>query len=587
MWPKLSRLNTLRNQMLFGFLAVMMVILTFVGGITFNSVSTLLKNNAEKHIQQTAVQTNGRLEGILDQINSLTTLVSTNGYVQQLLLKEVHGQPSTFAERQALPPIINLVQMYTDGINSIELYNKDRARLYPLDEGNLGDKVSEDWIRQANEEEGSIVWFGIDPSNPVSLLAIRRISLVDRYFSTGGYLLIRADRSKFALKDPLSDDSEAETMLLMARDGQLITSNDDSISQSEAARLTASDDQTVKIGKRSFILVKQRSSVTGWTLLILTPVDTITKGVSIVRTTIVVSACIGTILFMLLSFFLSTVITRPIFRLIKTMRGTRLGVLKPTDTVSSTIEIKELNYSYNQMVDNINELIKLVYEKELSQSRTELKALQAQIHPHFLFNTLDALYWSLLEKDEDQLAAYVVAMSDLFRYTITGPNKDEWVSLRDELEHVERYLLIMKMRFEDRLTWHIDAAAEFADVQLPKLLLQPLVENAILHGVESTVMPGRVELTVVQSGDHIVITVEDNGAGMDEEKLRLLADGLESGKVPSSKNSGVGIANVQRRLRLYFASDDDKSPAGIAIQSRKGAGTRVSITIPLNGGRTI
>ncbi len=567
--------------MLFGFLLVMMIILVLVGGVTFTSVSTLLKNNAEKHIQQTAVQANGRLESILDQIDSLTTLVSTNGYVQQLLLKEMNGHPSTFTERQALPPIINLVQMYTDGIKSVELYNKDRARLYPLDDGNLGDKVSEAWIEQAEAQKGSIVWFGIDPADSTSLLAIRRISLVDKYFSTGGYLLIRADRSKFALKGPLSGEGESETMLLLSKDGQLIASNDDAISQAEAAGLTVGRDQTATIGKRSFIVVKQRSRVTGWTLLILTPVDAITKGISVVRTTIVVSACLGTFLFVLLSFFLSTIITRPIFRLIKTMRGTRMGILKPTDTVSSTIEIKELNYSYNQMVDNINGLIKLVYEKELSQSRTELKALQAQINPHFLFNTLDALYWSLLDKDEEQLAAYVVAMSDLFRYTITGPNKDEWVGLRDELEHIERYLLIMKMRFENRLTWRIEAAPVFADIRLPKLLLQPLVENAILHGVESKIEPGRVTLEVSRTEEKITIAVEDDGAGMDEDKLRALIEGLESGTVSSSKNSGVGIANVQRRLRLYFAEEGVQAPR-IDIASEKGHGTRISISIPTN-----
>ncbi|WP_308858230.1 sensor histidine kinase [Paenibacillus sp. R14(2021)] len=578
---KLLPFNTLRNQMLFGFLLVMMIILVLVGGVTFTSVSTLLKNNAEKHIQQTAVQANGRLESILDQIDSLTTLVSTNGYVQQLLLKEMNGHPSTFTERQALPPIINLVQMYTDGIKSVELYNKDRARLYPLDDGNLGDKVSEAWIEQAEAQKGSIVWFGIDPADSTSLLAIRRISLVDKYFSTGGYLLIRADRSKFALKGPLSGEGESETMLLLSKDGQLIASNDDAISQAEAAGLTVGRDQTATIGKRSFIVVKQRSRVTGWTLLILTPVDAITKGISVVRTTIVVSACLGTFLFVLLSFFLSTIITRPIFRLIKTMRGTRMGILKPTDTVSSTIEIKELNYSYNQMVDNINGLIKLVYEKELSQSRTELKALQAQINPHFLFNTLDALYWSLLDKDEEQLAAYVVAMSDLFRYTITGPNKDEWVGLRDELEHIERYLLIMKMRFENRLTWRIEAAPVFADIRLPKLLLQPLVENAILHGVESKIEPGRVTLEVSRTEEKITIAVEDDGAGMDEDKLRALIEGLESGTVSSSKNSGVGIANVQRRLRLYFAEEGVQAPR-IDIASEKGHGTRISISIPTN-----
>ena len=349
--------------------------------------------------------------------------------------------------------------------------------------------------------------------------------------------------------------------------------------------LEGSNDQVASIGKQSFIVVKQRSSITGWTLLILTPVNVITKGISVLRMTIVLSAIMGTLLFILLSFFLSTLITRPVFKLIKAMRGTRLGILKPIDNVSSTMEIQELNYSYNKMVDNINELIQLVYEKEISRSHTELKALQAQINPHFLFNTLDVLYWSLLDKDQDQLADYVVAMSDLFRYTITGPGKGGWVKLQDELEHVKRYLLIMKMRFEDRLDWEIEAPPEFANVELPKLLLQPLVENAVMHGVESKIEPGWVRLKVARDGERISITVEDDGVGMDEEKLNSLVEGMDNGKVSSSKDSGVGIANVQRRLQLFFAGNNEQS-AVMTIDSRKGQGTRINIQIPAQGGKT-
>lgn len=571
--------------MLLGFLAVMLIILMFVGGITFHSVSTLLKNNAEKHIQQTAIQANGRLEGILEQINSLTTLVSTNEYVQQLLLRDIEGQPPTFAERQALPPVINLVQLYTEGIKSVELYNKEGIRMYPLDGSSLRGKVPEDLIGLATKKEGSLVWYGIDPLDPTSLLAIRQISLIDRYFTTGGYLLIRLDRSKFALEGSLSGEGERETILLLDADGRLITSNEDTISQETAAMLAGrSKDQVASIGKDSFIVVKQRSSVTGWTLLILTPVNVITKGISVLRTTIVVSAILGTLLFTVLSFFLSTLITRPVFKLIKAMRSTRLGILRPTEKASSTMEIQELNYSYNKMVDNINELIQLVYEKELSRSHTELKALQAQINPHFLFNTLDVLYWSLLDKDEDQLAGYVVAMSDLFRYTITGQSEEGWVKLSDELEHIGRYLFIMKMRFEDRLEWEIEGSPEAQDVELPRLLLQPLVENAVLHGVESRIEPGRVKLTVTREGGRVVITVEDDGMGMDEEKLSSLMEGLDNGQVTSSKDSGVGIANVRRRLQLFFSGMDEQG-AIMRIDSQKGQGTRIHIEIPVRGGK--
>lgn len=586
MWPRIAKLNSLRNQMLFGFLIVMILILTFVGTMMFDSVSAMLKNNAVKHIQQTAVQANGRLEGILEKVDSLTTLVATNTYIQRLLLKEKNGEPATFSERQELPKYMNTIQLYSSGVTSVELYSQER-RLFPLDEVRLEEKVSEDWIKKATESNGGIIWFGIDPTDNDTLIAIRQVSLVDQNFTTGGYLLVRTERNSFTFNDPLSEESEQETMLLVGVDGQLLATNTDEISDEEAQSLAVTDRQTVALHNRTYIMVKQKSRLTGWTLLILSPVHAITEGISVLRTTILVSAGIGSALFILLSLLLSTVITRPILKLIKTMRGTRLGMPKPAELVSSTIEINELNHTYNKMVENINELIRLVYEKELLQSRTELKALQAQINPHFLYNTLEALYWSLQEKEEEELAEFVVAMSDLFRYTITGPNKEEWVTLRDELDHIEKYLLIMKLRFGDRLSWVIDCPHEYGLVRLPKLLIQPFVENAILHGVESKIGPGAVSLSVERSenGENLIVAVEDNGAGMDEETLLRLAGGLDNaqGHVPSAKKSGMGIMNVERRIRLFYG-DHDLAVDHVSIHSAKDQGTIIRIRIPMTGG---
>ncbi|GIP27935.1 sensor histidine kinase YesM [Paenibacillus sp. J23TS9] len=585
MLRKMNRFNTLRNQMLLGFLFVMLIILFVVGIVNFDSVSRLLKNNAEKHIQQTAIQANGRLEAILNQIDSLTMQVATNQYVQQILLNELGGKQATFSERQALLTSIKIVQTYAEGVNSVELYSSSNRRLFPLDEGDLNSKVSQKWIQSAKEEKGRIVWIGIDPLDPESVLAIRSVSLMDQWFRPGGYLLIRMKREVFKINESLSGENGRETMLVVDRNYSLIAANDDQFTPSEIKPLIEADEPVVLIDKNKYMLVKQQSAVTGWTLLILTPIRTITSGISVLRTAIFVSAGIGTLLFILLSFLLSTIITRPVFKLIKTMRSARLGGLKPTTQISSTIEINELNHSYNQMVEHMNELIELVYEKEIIQSRTELKALQAQIHPHFLFNTLEALYWSLQEKQEEELAEYVVAMADLFRYTITGPNKEEWVTLGDELEHIERYLLIMKMRLGERMTWSISSPPAFSSVPMPKLLIQPLVENAVLHGVESRIGPGDISINVVLSEDakHLVVTVADNGKGMDEDMLNRIVTALSTGKMPSTKGSGLGIFNVQQRIRLYYGRTGREHP-GLTIHSGHNEGTNISLIIPIQMG---
>lgn len=269
------------------------------------------------------------------------------------------------------------------------------------------------------------------------------------------------------------------------------------------------------------------------------------------------------------------------------MRNTRQGVLTPNLTRTYTTELNDLNMTYNQMVDNINRLIKLVYEKEALQSRTELKALQAQINPHFLYNTLEALYWSLQDKEEEELADLVVAMSELFRYVIDSPNKDEWVTIGEELDHIKRYLRIMSVRFGSRLVWDISASDSYNHVLVPKLLIQPLVENAILYGLEGKTGSGLVAIRVEPSPEeaaNVRITVIDDGPGMNERELQAIRTALLTGGAPSKKGkgrgTGTGLSNVQRRIHLYYpASAIGKR--GLSIISNLGQGTSVSFEIPI------
>lgn len=583
---KPKRWFTLRNQIFLSFMLLMIFVLGIASVLTYSRVSALLKTNAEKHISQTALQANGRLDALIAQINTLTTQVATDDYVQQLLMAEVQGQETPFSSRQSLLPLFSDYQAYVTGIKSLELYTNDYRRLFPLNETQLIDTIDSQWINAANWGKGALVWIGIDPRDPSSVLALRRVSLLDRWFSSGGYLMVRIDRAYFQIHEQINGEGGEYILLVDGNQRPVATNFSFPAEDLNLKELLGNPGRNITIGGQEFIEVKQASKATGWTLVFFTPVSYVTSGISALRTAVIASGAIGVLLFLIMSLSLSTMITRPIFRLIKAMRGARFGVLQPNPMFSKTMEINELNNSYNQMVDNMNELIRVVYEKELLQSRTELKALQAQINPHFLFNTLEAFYWSLEEKGEEELANLVVGMSSLFRYTISSPNQDEWVTMEDELEHVERYLQLMDIRLAERLTWSIDAG-EFRHVKLPKLLIQPLVENAILHGVEKQVGQGKVSIAVesAEREGYVKITVRDNGPGMDEGTLNSLMQAMEGGASISSKGTGVGIVNVQRRLRLYFDGEHG-GRHGLQVASRPGEGTSVSFEIPSEFGGT-
>lgn len=558
-------------------------------------------------MKQIASQANGRLEAIITQIDTLTLQAVNDVYLQQLFLASVQGKAPNFSERQSLLKIANHIQAYS-GVSNVELYTTDFARMFPLDEQKLTDLVEPNWIEQADKEKGRLVWIGNDPKNPDTVLAIRRINLIDRWFSNGGYLMVRINRSYFDFQSQLPDTGQRELMLLADSSARPIVSEGGALAN--ISGLMHTDSQQVTLEQKRYILVKQLSEQTGWTLMILYPVSDVTDGISVLRWAIIVSGAIGLVLFIILSFLLSSMITRPILRLMRAMRNTRQGVLTPNLTQSYTTELNDLNMTYNQMVDNMNRLIKLVYEKEMIQSRTELQALQAQIDPHFLYNTLEALYWSLQEKEEEELADLVVAMSDLFRYVIGNPNKDVWVNLSEELEHIKRYLSIMSVRFGSRLVWEIDSDERYSHVHIPKLLIQPLVENAILHGLEGKIGVGLITIRVEPSPletSELRVTVRDDGPGMDEQTLQAVLESMERGSAatgtdssssssssnlgsstgaapnanaPSAKGKGMAISNVQRRLQLYYPSLPE-TYRGLTITSSPGQGTSVSFDIPI------
>ncbi|MGE6667755.1 cache domain-containing sensor histidine kinase [Paenibacillus xylanexedens] len=575
---KKGHFNSLRNQIFIGFVMVMLVVLLLAGISAYDRVAALLKSNAEKHIHQTAVQASGRLDAIIAQVNSLTAQVADDSYVQRLLSDEKQGNPATFNQRQALLQIADSYQSFINGAQSMEIYTTGYNRIFPMDDRSLDLRVERNWINLADEGKGRLVWAGADPEDPGVLLAIRRINLLDHSFEHGGYVVVRMQRSFFQLNDSNGADGSQDSIMLLDGAGEVVTS-DLEINLDPKAILTSGS--VVQNGEESYIVVRQKSELTGWTLAVLTPLRETTEGVSILRTALLVSGMIGVVLFLIMSFFLSTMITRPLIRLMRAMRSAQPGAMRPNLMVSSTMEINELNNVYNQMVYRQNELTRVVHEKEVMQSRAELKALQSQINPHFLFNTLEAFYWSLEEKGDEEMARMVVAMSRLFRYIISSSQQDEWVTIADELEHAERYLQIMQMRLGERMQWEIQLSDTVRKVAIPKLLIQPLVENAILHGIESKLGPGKISVHVDASTEENLVRIEvrDDGPGMDESRLQAVIQALHGGPPVSNKGTGVGLINVHRRLKLYFGSQLGER-CKLTITSKVGEGTVICFEIP-------
>ncbi len=580
MFDQLKKWNTLRNQILFIFILVMVIVLLIVSLITLKQVSSLLKNNAEKQIQQVAIEANGRFESLYEQINLASKLVLTNEGVQEVLTKGYDGKEVTFHDRQRLMGITNIITANSDGVFSFQLFSNPENRVLPLDEESLLNRVDKSWIEQADNAKGGLVWIGQDPNDKNYFLALRRVNLLERKYRNGGYLLINIYREYFQFANKDLTDETNQYSILLNEENQAIFTN----FHGDLDTIINSEQSIIELNQMDYMVTHETSKITGWTVLILTPVSVLTEGISGIRTGIILSGFLGLIIFTICSFFLSTVITSPIVKLTKTMQRAGDGSLPSTPSTASVYEVNELNSTYNQLVKETNHLIQMVYQKEILRNRSELKALQAQINPHFLFNTLDALHWSLEDKNEIELSELVLAMSDLFRYTITKETDDEWVFIKDEINHIEDYMDIMKMRFGSRLICTISVPKEYEFVRIPKLIIQPLVENAILHGAGNKRGECQISLTVEQADDHhVLITVKDDGPGMEKEKLESIRLAMKTGGVSSISGSGKGMAisNVYKRLKLYY---QNKMDTELSIISEVKNGTHISFVIPTDGG---
>ena len=243
-------------------------------------------------------------------------------------------------------------------------------------------------------------------------------------------------------------------------------------------------------------------------------------------------------------------------------------------------ELDTLAANLNTMTSQIDVLIKKNMEEQKNFQKAEMKALQAQITPHFLYNTFDTIVWLAEEEKTDEVVRITKAFSQFLRISLSRGH--EWITISQELDHIQNYLTIQKIRYADILNYTIDADKDLMDIKMIKLVLQPLIENAIYHGIKNKRGRGELKVSVHYSDEtknFIRFVVEDNGAGFTEERLGQVRNELRTGAVDSEKLSSVyGLYNVNKKLKLYYGDQTD----GLIIESEAGKGSKISFTIPSN-----
>ncbi len=319
----------------------------------------------------------------------------------------------------------------------------------------------------------------------------------------------------------------------------------------------------------------ETSALTGWHIVNVTYRRDITTDWRYVQLSY---AVIGLILFIVVGIFtnmISSGITKPVRKLQDIMKSVEYGEFHLAGDIKGTDEIRELAREYDIMVSRIRELVdENVREQELKR-KSDLKALQAQINPHFLYNTLDSIIWMGEMGQNREVVQMTSALSKLFRISISKGR--EIITINEEIAHVQSYLTIQEMRYRDKFRYMLDIEPELHDMQILKITLQPLVENAIYHGIKEVDHQGFISITGRRQNEEIIMEVTDNGLGMTSGQLEELKTGIFADSAEKQKLSrqGMGVRNVHERIRLYFGDE-----YGLKITSSYGKGTTISVRIP-------
>lgn len=338
--------------------------------------------------------------------------------------------------------------------------------------------------------------------------------------------------------------------------------------------IMGTDKDTVLSGKGSAekLYSISRSEKTGWTVVDCVRVEELLRKSNKAQSLYVLVAMGLMIVALFFSRFISRSITQPIQQLCDSMARVQEGDFSVSDVVvDSKNEIGSLTKSFNVMTHRIQDLMEQNIREQEAKRKSELKALQSQINPHFLYNTLDSIIWMAEGKKNEEVVLMTASLARLLRQSIS--NEDEVVSIGQEVEYARGYLTIQKMRYKDKMEFQIDVDPSILHIPLIKLVLQPVIENAIYHGLKYKESKGLLMVKGFRKNGNAVLQVIDNGVGMDQETLDHI---YEKHKVNYQSN-GVGVYNVQKRLQLYYGSE-----YGITYESEKGVGTTATITIPGN-----
>lgn len=573
-WKNLS----IRNKLAVCFVLVIILPVTAISFATLNIAKHLLDQKTQNYLNNVVVQTVHNVENELRKIEDLSFLILSNSDLQENLNKANEPTNPEYDDvvlKRQIERLLTSFVLFNDQVEAITLVSGS-GKIYRVNKTLNHYEWKPEHQKKIEEQQGSMVWFETDPE--LSVFSAGRVINSLKTQKPMGYFVIYIKQS--ILENLVADASmtQPSTPVIIDEQGAMILHPD----QTQLGQTLLQDYQSSGVGggqtglakieldEKEHYICYSRPMFNKWRFVTLTPtISCQTEIIAMQKYIILISVGVA-VLSIAAAYQISHEITKPITKLSEATVRFGDGDFSAKCEIDSQEEIGRLAQQFNTMADKIHDLIYGVYQQEALTRQAELKSLQMQINPHFLYNTLEAVNWMARINGINEIGDAVKALGNLMRSTLSAPR---FITIREELSNLNSYLSIQKYRYGDKLTATVAAQEDILDLYIPKLIIQPILENAIVHGIEQKVGAGTVSVSITKEQNVVTVCVLDDGVGMPAELTNQIINGEHP--MQDEGHTLVGVYNVNTRLQMYFGKE-----FGLRLENNPGGGVLATISYP-------
>ncbi len=553
-----------RARMLWIFLPAVLIPLLLFGTLMFYSSNSELEQSSQKTYTQMAAQIGAVFPEFISRVDQTNRTVDKMEEITLFLRADLidvgmDAERRNLLEHQAMEAVSQLAHT-NDGLHAFTVATLDGEQLSYVQE--KSDRamlpLSDSYYDRLRSSTNKTVILPVrsseylfTPETPVFTVAYKYMDIPDGISMYTGYVISECPVSKLEQLCHNVDMGPGSRMCILDQDyGVAYSSAGQEFGEKMSAQFKNGENEgRVTIDGQDCLLVSTRLPDTGWTVAATVPYVTATQQTTKLLSVFLILCLLCAVIMVAVIIIQSGSFTRPISNLQKAMQAVSHGDMTVRIQQKQTDEFGELNEGFNRLVGELDGLIAHISESKERENLAKYQMLQSQINPHFLYNTLESIRMMAVLRDEDEISEALISLSKLFRYCIR--QSDRLVTVREELQQAKNYLFLQALRYQERLQVVYQIDEQVLDRKMPKVLLQPLLENAFIHGLQEQEKPGVITITIGKSPGGTVFSIHDNGCGIDDEMLAGIRLKLDSGGAES-----IGLANVNERLRLYYKSTD-------------------------------